>query len=99
MLGRNSVSSLQHIFGGTVFLLPSDFILQWVADPRVDGVMKRNQSKKKQTKKSKSSKPGYWESSLNSPSPATTSPCPVTSEILPVSPPVFTVHPSFLFLP
>lgn len=52
MLGRNSVSSLQHIFGGTVFLLPSDLILQWVADPRVDGVMKRNQSKKQKKQKS-----------------------------------------------
>lgn len=40
MLGELFVSGLQHIFNIFFpFVSPSDLILQWAADPRVDVVM------------------------------------------------------------
>lgn len=59
MLRGNSVSSLQQdfcLFGHFPHFV--DLILEWIAGPRVDGVINRNQSnqKKKKRRKLKSSK-------------------------------------------
>lgn len=77
MLRGNSVST-GFLFVRTFSPPFVDLILEWVAGPRVDGVINRNQSnkKKKKWRKLKSSKLGCWESSLDSPSPATPYPQP-----------------------